>query len=441
MSRRSRTLSGLAAGWFVLPILFGLTPRTTLAQPPATLAPPVAAHEPVGALSLADCVQYALQRQPRIAAERAHLAAAEDGKRALDDLHIPEILDRELPIRRKQAALGVGAAAAGVDQAEHDAVYAVTRAYYAVVYAREQDRITRAVVERLTAIHNTVEQQLKAGARNVSAGDEQRALVYLRSAQARHLQAAQGEKRALAALKEAIGLGCDTKIDVVAGRLPDPTRNPVKDEIVAAALARRGDLVQAGVFAHVTCLEVDAQASSLLKRKETFAAGADIHASQVPQGVHNSEYHPGAVPPEMPTMFAGSRQERIKHAEDLHERAEAVVAVTHNLIVLEAEDAFLRWEQASQQVVEQREAADAGDQFADGLTRDITTDFKVRIDEVISARVLAAQTRATYNEYLYNKILALADLERITAGGFCAGLVESPLPKHQPGVTEVPSAK
>ena len=40
------------------------------------------------------------------------------------------------------------------------------------------------------------------------------------------------------------------------------------------------------------------------------------------------------------------------------------------------------------------------------------------------AHVLASQARSQYNEFLYNEILALADLERSTAGGFCAGLVK-----------------
>ena len=46
----------------------------------------------------------------------------------------------------------------------------------------------------------------------------------------------------------------------------------------------------------------------------------------------------------------------------------------------------------------------------------------------MSARVLAAQARSQYNEFLYRQILALADLERVTAGGFCPGLVEGVAP-------------
>ena len=161
----------------------------------------------------------------------------------------------------------------------------------------------------------------------------------------------------------------------------------------------------------------------------------------MPQETHNSEYRPGATPPEMPTLLVGTRAERIKRAEELHERAEAAVAVTRNLITLEAEDAFLRWEEASQQVPQARDAAEAAEQAADDLTRDYTAGLKVRTEDVIDARVLAAQSRALYNQYVYNRILALADLERITAAGFCAGLVNTSSPNTKPAPPNNGTAK
>lgn len=340
-------------GRLVLPSLLCLTASVAQAQP-VLRAEPLAQPAQVAAvpttvvaaapLGLAECIQMALQRQPRIAAERANLAAAEDGKQAVDNLCIPTVIDRQLPIRRRQAALGVTAAAAGVDQAEAETVYSVTRTYYTVLFAREQERIIHNVVDRLSALYDAAQEKLKAGDKDISTADVNRALVYLRSAQARRVQAAQGEKRALAALAEAIGLGPDCPIDVPAGRLPDPNLRPTKEEILALALTRRGELVQASIFAQVTCLEVEAQGASMLRRVETFAAGSDIHSKLVPEGVHNNEYRPGGVPPAMPTLLVGSRADRVKHAESLHARAEATLDVTRNLITLEAADGFLRWE-------------------------------------------------------------------------------------------------
>jgi outer membrane protein TolC len=128
----------------------------------------------------------------------------------------------------------------------------------------------------------------------------------------------------------------------------------------------------------------------------------------------------------MPTLLVGSRPERVKHAQDLSARAEAVLEATRQLVALEAADAFLRWEEAERQARQAREAAEVGEKLADDLSRDFRAGLKVKVEEVASARVLAAEARSQYIEYLYRQILALADLERVTARGFRAGLVEPP---------------
>ncbi len=62
---------------------------------------PVAA--PPQTLDLAECQRLALARQPRVSTQRASLAAAEDGCRALNNLRFPANLDGQVPIRRQQA--------------------------------------------------------------------------------------------------------------------------------------------------------------------------------------------------------------------------------------------------------------------------------------------------------------------------------------------------
>jgi outer membrane protein TolC len=157
---------------------------------------------------------------------------------------------------------------------------------------------------------------------------------------------------------------------------------------------------------------------------ETFAAGSDIHSTQVPQKQQNGEYRPGAVPPEMPTLLVGARSERVSRAESLHARAQAVVDATRNLVALEAEDAFLRWEDSALQAKEAKEAAETAESLARDLNKDFTARQKVKVDEVVNAWVLASQAQAQYNEALYRQIIALADLERITAGCFSPRLAE-----------------
>jgi outer membrane protein TolC len=386
------------------------------------------AHEGGGAalraLELHECIQLAKARQPRLAAQRTDLALAENGKRALDSYKLVGLLDAEIPIRRRQAELGLAAASAGLDQAEREMIYAVTRTYITVQYAREQETLARGVVERLGAIHQAAATQLKAGARDITDADVNRTKVYWRLAETKRIQATQSVKLALSALREAIGLDSDAALEVRSGPLSSPTVYPREKEIVAWTVARRGELIRASIFADVVCLEAEAQALSLHLRKETFAAGTDIHATLVPQGVQNSQYRPGAIAPEMPVILYGPRSERVKNAQLYHARALSLVEVVRKLITLEAEEAFNVWEEAASQVSAAREAADAADLLADSLTKDFTAQLRVRIDEVVNARVLAAQTRAQHNEYLFKQIIALAGLARVTAGGFQSELAE-----------------
>jgi outer membrane protein TolC len=414
--------TGKALGFL---LLLSVTVSAAEKSPTGKNSSPPPSAPAVPRLPLAECIRIALERQPRIAARRASLASVEDGYQALAALRAPDLLVPELPYRRSQAAHGITAARAGVVQAEQEAVYAVTRAYFTVLFAREQHRLARGVVERLDAIQSTAREMLDEGARNVSANDVSRSLVFLRLAQTRQVEAEHGFQRALAALREAVGLGSSYYFDVAGDRLPDPTAEPCRSEVIAWALARRSELATAMIFAQVVCLEVEAQGTSHRRRMETFAAGSDIHAWSVPQEVRNNEYRPGAVAPEMPTLLVGQKADRVQRARSLYTRAVTVVDVTRNLIALEAEDAFLRWEQAARQARLAREAADTGDKWAESLRKDFLARLRVRLEDVTTAAVTAAQARGQYNEYLYRKIVALADVERATAGAFCARLTEA----------------
>lgn len=432
---RGRVIGGLA-----FPLLFPLSPAAggellpELAAQAAPLAAAPAAQAETGPLSLSDAIRMALDKQPALAAYRASLAGAETGRRAAEAIKVPTFLARDLPYRRKQAAIGVGIAAAGVQQAEQETVYAVTRLYYTVVYARAQKKVADEVVAHMKATRDTAEQLLKGGSRDVTTSTVDKIDVYMGLAQTRQADAAQGIERALAALREAIGLGPDCPIVIAEQDLPTPSVSVELCDVISMALARRPELVQATGFAEVTNLEIDAQGTKLIRPiVPTFANASDIHARPVPQGIANGEYRPGAVGPEMPNVMVGHRSYRVEHTRDLYARALAVVDKARGLIALEAEDAYLRWRQAATKVAQSRDAARKGSKLSEDTRRDFGADQKVKAEDVLTNEVLASQAQAQYNEARYNLILALAALERVTAGGFCAGLAgPAPAPAAEP---------
>src|SRR5262245_52224503 len=127
----------LARGWrrFAVQLVGGLTLPLALvleapAQAPETPAgSKEVAAAPAAALSLSDCIRVALEQQPTLTANRATLESAEAARHGLYRLPSIPLLPsaKELPIRRKQADVGVGIAHAVLTQSEQETVYAVVR--------------------------------------------------------------------------------------------------------------------------------------------------------------------------------------------------------------------------------------------------------------------------------------------------------------------------
>jgi outer membrane protein TolC len=373
--------------------------------------------------TLGDCLRIALEQQPALVAQRASFAAAQEGYRGLQDLLVPTFLARDLPIRRKQACLGVTIAYAGLVQAEWETVYAVTRTYFGVVYARQQLRVTDDLVNSFRFYQERVRDLVNKGEspKEWTTSTVDKITIYLQLADVKKSEALRGIDRATAALREAMGVAPEMPLTVADQTLPAPNVTPKREEIVALALGRRGELVQVATAAEVTGLEVDAQAKSFRPTFPTFASGADIHARPVPQGHSNAEYWPGALGLEMPPSLAGTRSSRIDHARDLSDRAAAVVDKTRNLIALDAEDMYYKWEEAARKVPQSDTAEQAGNRLAKNTREDFRAAQRVKIEDILTNEALAAQAAATHNEALYQLLVALADLQRVTAGGFDAG--------------------
>ncbi len=303
----------------ILPLLLWMTSRCYAENPPVSAVPGTGQ-----ALSLQACRQIALEQQPALTATRASLKAAQDRASALENLRVPTLLARDLPIRRKQSALGVTIAQGGIIQAEAETLYGVTFSYLTALYADQQIRIAdKQIRERLNGLLTLVRDEATRKARRDVILEQHENLVksFLHTLDGRVQEARQGKSRALAALREAMGVGPDFVFTLPQRDLPCPRVNPQGAELVALALARRGELIQANALVEVICLEIDAQATSCKPTMRTFASGSDIHAKLIPSGdVGGLGYHPAMVGPEMPPSLTGSRAARMEQARDYHQR-------------------------------------------------------------------------------------------------------------------------
>ena len=377
---------------------------------------------PASPLTVQDCLRIAGEKQPALAAYRASLAAANEAKRGVDHLLVPTFIQRDLPIRRQQACLGVQLASAGLTQAEWDTSYAVVRTYYGVIYAREQLGVAKNVAESLKFYRDRVKEMVAKGeSREHTQSTVDKISLYLSLAETRQAEAQRGIDRATSALREATGLSPETPVILPDIKMPTPTAQVNKDSVIAMALERRGEIAQVNAAAEAVELEVCAQSKTHMPTAKTFAAASDVHARPVPQGHANGDYRPGAISLEMPTHLVGPKFSRVERARNFSARAQAVVEKTRNLIALEADDAFLKWQEALTKLPMVKAAADAGARLSKNTRDDFGSGQKVKIDDILTNEVLAGQAIASYNETVYTQIIALAGLQRVTAGGFDAG--------------------
>jgi outer membrane protein TolC len=384
---------------------------------------PEVAPQQAQVLDLAACRRLALERQPAIAAAGASLANAQARACALDRLPAIPVVASDLPIRRQQAALGVAGAEAHLEQARWDALYDVTRSYLTVLYARQQIKVADDSLRDLAKVRD---QAKDAGKERMA----RQAVVYITAIEGRRETAVSGAARALAALREAIGLASDAAIDVADADLPDLSPKVTRDDVIALALSRRGELVQATTAAEVTGFEVKAQdAKHFGPTQRTFAAGTDIHATTIPPGGRGSEYAPAAIGPEMPTLLVGKRADRVEQARALSARADSVVEKTRGLVTLEADDAYNRWLETSRRLPKASAAAKDARELAEELSQNVKDLMQdIRFSEVTTAKTVAAQLRLEANEVHYLHLLNLATLERVTAGGVAPGFEPAPKP-------------
>lgn len=417
----------IAAAATLALVMPATNPTIAQNQAPASLptpaATPAAATIPV--YSLADCIQIAYEKQPALHAARCSLVAKQAARDGLMQPRMLYLFAADINIRRQQSCKGVNASTAELMQAECDTAYAVTRTYFTAIYARLQYDVTTGVVTKLQLDRADLKRVVDAGEPEFNTSMLDRLDIAIGLAQMKQQEADEGMRRALAALREAMGIGLECSSFQLADlSLLDTGVKPERCDIINLALSRRGEMMQVLMAADAVRLEVDAQGRHLFRPLVgTFAAGGDIHATPVPPGIRNGDYRPGGVPPEMPVNLAGPRSARVNQAQAYSGRANAVVDKTRELVTLEAEDAFCKWTEASRKVSFTRDAAAKAQKYVKQREEDKANGAKIKPDELTADRILAAQASAALNESMFQQVLALANLERVTAGGFSAGYI------------------
>jgi len=377
-------------------------------------------------LTLGECVAIALERQPALKAVKASTAATEAGYRSLTNFGtVGTIISPDLEIRKQQAKRGLMATSAEYQKLHNEVVQDVTRLYYTAVYAKQQQELAELVVLRLTSLVEVGRELLKTvkdpklleGFNNLKLSIMEDGLL---QAKKLYATAKLGRQKAMAGLREVMGVDdrtfhfqiADTALPVMKQNVP-----LTKDRVVELALERRPELVLAAAGVDAFRLEVYAQGKIPFKRVvPTLASGADIHAKEIPQAIRlPNEYRPGGILPEMPPQLVGSKYDRVCRAMAFAQRAEAVYEKARNLILAEAETTFLDFELTSEKLTLAKQQFDLSKKIQDQAQA--VAEITKAKDQLVQAEVVAAKAQSDYLQAVYDYLLALAALERVTAGG------------------------
>lgn len=371
--------------------------------------------------TLADCLQIGQCRQPAIEAARASLAASERGYISLFDLSRIAVLVRpDLPFRKRQAERGVCAAAAEVLKAQQENTYDVSRLYFTYVYATQQEQTAAEIVEQMETFYESAVEFLKLEVPDPKVKINEFTLGTLDGviSEVRDLRekASVGRKKAMAALKEAMGVEPEYEFIPAAKELPLMTGVVNQDMVLIHATCRRPELVQAAVVLDVTRLEVCAQAANKRAQKsETFASGSDLHARHFPAPLRNGEYRPGAVIPEMPAHLVGRVEDRVARANEYVRHQEACYNKAVGLVKLEATNAYLNWESAVERVKDTKDRHERAQKLVEKSRAAAAA--KMDPELLVRNESLASQAQSRYVQAVYDEVLALIALEKVCGGG------------------------
>lgn len=376
-------------------------------------------------LSLGDCIALVIERHPHLKAVRASISATEGGYKALLRFGtVGTLLSPDLEVRKMQAQRGLEGALGEYQRVHNELVEDTIRLYYTAVYAQQQKAIADDVVEQLQDLIEVLENIIKKATTPDELGGlttEKVLTVKIGLREAKQLQATAivGRKRARAALRQLMHVEPDFAFRLKDKELPVMAQmaEVTREKVVELALARRPELALAAAGVDIFRLEVYAQSRIPFRRVvPTFASGADLHSRDVPQAQRGKEYRPGGIIPEMPTQLVGSKYDRVARAMDFSQKAEAMYENVRSLITLEAENAYLEFELASEKLRLAKEKNDLAIELLKLARKNIPL-AKTGREQIYQVEVLAAKAQADYVEAVHQHLLALAALERITAGG------------------------
>jgi outer membrane protein len=321
--------------------------------------------------------------------------------------------------RNEQAKLGIEAAGQDVAMTKEQVVFAVTRAYYAVLFARELGRVAEDARGQFQATESLAQSMLATGNLYVTKADLRRATALRVLAENQKIEARRTADQALAGLRAAMGVRQLMPLEVADDRLAFAAAELDRDALLALALRQRPEMVKAQLAVQAAELERKIAKAQFRPDVGAFARMSTIHDNRdYPNPTQPTQFAAG-VEASLPLVAGGRRVAERHRADALYETACAGRDLVRNQIELEVVQAYLEWQEMSERLPLAKKAADSAELALKSLRDELALgledkDYPRHFDNRLSTRLLLSQAEVAYYQQVFAYDLALAKVRLAT---------------------------
>jgi outer membrane protein TolC len=298
-------------------------------------------------------------------------------------------------------------------------VFAVTRAYYGVLLARELGRVAEEARGQFRATESLAQSLIKAGNEYVTSADVYRATALRVLAENQKVEARRAAEQALAGLRAAMGARQVTPLEISDDRLTYAPAELNRDALLAQAVERRPEMIKAQLAVQAAEAERKIARAQFHPDVGAFARMDTIHDNRdYPNPTQPTQFAAG-VEASLPLVAGGRRFAERHRADALYEAACAAREVVRNQVELEVVQAYVEWQEMAERIPLAKKAVDSAEE-ALSLLRDepgVTVegkDYQRHFDNRLSTRILLSQAEAVYYQAVFAHNLSLAKVRLAT---------------------------
>jgi outer membrane protein TolC len=321
----------------------------------------------------------------------------------------------------ERAEIGQRASELQVTRTEQLTRFHVAQAYYSILLVLDQYRVVERAERHAKNTGRLAQSLYDEGDTSITSVDTLRASTFQNLYGEQRVGLARSYERAYAALKLAMGFEQSFDFMIVDRGLGFSPVEFSSDEVIAAALARRPEIVQARLGMQAAAWQRRGAQAEYAPDVVAFASFSTISDDASFPNPNDSEEWSAGVGASLPLFVGGRRTAQVRQAHFTQAQARDRYNQARQFVTQEAQDAYLEYREMLERSQAALEAANDAEQALSDLNRRYQSnlgadlDFSKHFEDELTTSFLTVASWTRYYQALYGHQLALARLQLVTA--------------------------